>query len=149
MKKWCITALYAISALLSAFFAFTFSEHVSFHIAPVIVIIALAMQVVIMLARDGAESTSLSSGSLNKAEVYSLLRIIAYVTLCVIPLLFPVVFFGDERIKSIVSCTAWLFTFIIGFLVFKIMFGKKIKDRIDMETKELQEQIKHEEQGHI
>ena len=149
MKKIYLGIPYAISILLTTIFAIAFSEAVSFHIAPVIVIAALVLQAIIMFARDSVENSNLSSGDLNRAEVYSLMKTIAYVTLLAIPLLFPFAIFFGEKTKAIVSCSVWLLTFLVGFLVFRIKYGGEIKNRICDEEKELSEQKKREEQGLI
>ena len=101
MKKCFLGALYVISALLSSVFAFVFREKVSFHIAPVIVLLSLLLQFVILFAKDSVEVTNLSSGDLNKKEVFSLMRIISYTTLCAIPLIFPLVVF----VLNVSKCT--------------------------------------------
>lgn len=148
MKKLLLGTLYLFSALLSAIFAFLFSESLSFHIVPVIVIAALLLQALMLSAKDAA-NTSLSSGNLSNKELYSLMRTIAYVTLCVAPLLFPFVVFGDLKMKTIVSCAAWLMTYFVGFVIFRIMYGNSIKNRMNIEKEELSEQKKREEQGLI
>lgn len=149
MKKCFLGALYVISALLSSVFAFVFREKVSFHIAPVIVLLSLLLQFVILFAKDSVEVTNLSSGDLNKKEVFSLMRIISYTTLCAIPLIFPLVVFGKEAANAIIACTIWLLTFAVGFVIFRISYGSRIKNRIKNEEIELQEQKKREEQGLI
>ena len=82
MKKCLIGALYVISALLCGVLVIAFVEKVYFHVAPVIVIVVLALQAVIFFARDTATSSNVSSGNLNSTEVGLLLRTIAYVTVC-------------------------------------------------------------------
>lgn len=149
MKKWFWVLLYVASAFLSGIFALVFSESISFFVAPVIVIAALILQAIILLANDVAETTSLSSGDLNKAEVYSLMHTIAYATLCAIPLLFPLILFGSFKVKTVIYCTIWVLTFLVGFVIFRINNSKKIKNRINLEEKELQEQKKREEEGRI
>lgn len=149
MKKWFWVLLYVASAFLSGIFALVFSESISFFVAPVIVIAALILQAIILLANDVAETAPLSSGDLNKAEVYSLMHTIAYATLCAIPLLFPLILFGSLKIKTVISCTIWVLTFLVGFVIFRIKNSKKIKNRINLEEKELQEQKKREEDGQI
>ncbi len=148
MKKRLLGIVYLFSALLSAIFAFIFSESLSFHIVPVIVIVALLLQALMLSAKD-AVNTSLSSGNLSNTELYSLSLTIAYVTLCVAPLLFPFIVFGDLKMKTIVSCTAWLLTYFVGFVIFRIMYGSSIKNRMNIEEEELSEQKKREEQGLI
>ena len=149
MKKCLIGALYVISALLCGVLVIAFVEKVYFHVAPVIVIVVLALQAVIFFARDTATSSNISSGNLNSTEVGLLLRTIAYVTLCAIPLIFPLVFFVDAVMGSIISCVVWLLTFFVGFFVFRIKYGSRIKNRMIIEEIELSKQKKREEQGKI
>ena len=149
MKKWFLGALYFISIALSSLFAIVFSESISFYVAPIVVIVALVAQSFILSAKDSVEATPLSSGNLNKKEVYSLMRTIADVTLFAIPLLFPLILCGSLKVKTVVSCVVWILTFFVGFILFRIVNGDRIRKRIRLEESELSEQKKREEQGQI
>ena len=50
---------------------------------------------------------------------------------------------------SIISCVVWLLTFFVGFFVFRIKYGSRIKNRMIIEEIELSKQKKREEQGKI
>ncbi len=149
MKKTFWIIPYATSGILTLIFAILFSEKISFHIAPVIVIVSLVLQAIILFARDVAENTNASSGDLNSAEVYTLMKTIAYATLFAIPFVFPFAFFFSWQIKTAVSLSAWLLTFVVGFAVFRLKYGNEVKNRMNVEEKELFEQKKREEQGLI
>ena len=64
-------------------------------------------------------------------------------------MLFPLILFGSLKVKTVISCTIWVLTFLVGFVIFRIKNSKKIKNRINLEEKELQEQKKREEEGRI
>lgn len=148
-KALLISVPYFVAFTLTLIFGIVFRRYIEFHILPIIVIAFLLLQVLVMLSRDMVENTNVSSGDLNSKEVYSLMKMIAHVTLCVIPLLFPLAIFCDLKTKAIVACTAWILTFFVGFIAFRVKYGKEIRYRIKEEEKELSEQKKREEHGFI
>ena len=148
-KSKLIGVLYFVSVVLTLVLGIVFSESIVFHASTILVIAFLILQVICMIPKDVVNNTNLASGNLNKEEVYSLCKTIAYVTLCAIPFLFPFIIFFNLKVKTIVSVSLWFATFVFGFVIFRIKYSDKIKKRLSEEANILTEQQKREEQGLI
>ena len=85
-----------------------------------------------------------SSSELNDEETARLGEILSAISLGMIPVLLPFVFFFNNTVKIVVSVSLLCSVVVVGFLVFRLAWGKKIKARLEKEEKERVEQEKSE-----
>lgn len=126
-----------------------FSEHIKvseMSSLPVIFMLVLgffAWQ--FRLSRDGEIPLNAgNSTDLNDEESSRLAAVLESVTIGAIPFLIPFAFFFSDRVKAIVPSIILCSIVIVGMLLFRILYGKRIKARLDAQEKERQEQEKRE-----
>lgn len=85
-----------------------------------------------------------SSSELNDEETTRLGEILSAISLGMIPVLLPFVFFFNNTVKIVVSVSLLCSVVVVGFLVFRLAWGKKIKARLEKEETERVEQEKSE-----
>lgn len=85
-----------------------------------------------------------SSSELNDEETARLGEILSAISLGMIPVLLPFVFFFNNTVKIVVSVSLLCSVAVVGFLAFRLAWGKKIKARLEKEEKERVEQEKSE-----
>ena len=84
------------------------------------------------------------SFDLNDDEIARLGEILSATSLGMIPVLLPFVFFFNDTVKIVVSVSLLCSVVVVGFLAFRLAWGKKIKARLEKEEKERIEQEKSE-----
>ena len=84
------------------------------------------------------------TNDLNSNEVSQLGAVLETVCFGTIPFMIPFIFFFNDRIKAVVPAVILCSVVIVGFLFFRLAYGKKIKTRIENEQKELEKQEKSE-----
>ncbi len=84
------------------------------------------------------------TNDLNSNEVSQLGAVLEAVCFGTIPFMIPFIFFFNDRIKAVVPAVILCSVVIVGFLFFRLAYGKKIKTRIENEQKELEKQEKSE-----
>ncbi len=87
------------------------------------------------------ESVSLTNEEQDK--MYEYLKISFWVLL---PLEIPFIFFLTSYAK-LLCLLPYIFAYILGGSIFKIKMGKAIQERVELEKRELQEQMRKEELG--
>ena len=146
---------YLFHIILNATFLILFSSHAKFQIfslIPAFLIILMLFQTTLFKsnAQSGTiENTTYSVGNtikLTPKEQESQYSYLRHSFLLCIPFELPLIFFLDSYWK-LIGVLPYIFSYIIGGVVFKIKNGAEIKNRIDLEKKELEEQIKREEMG--
>ena len=146
---------YLFHVILNATLLILFSTHVKFQIfslIPAFLIILMLFQITLFKsnAQSGTiENTTYSVGNtikLTPKEQESQYSYLRHSFLLCIPFELPLIFFLDSYWK-LVGVLPYIFSYIIGGVVFKIKNGAEIKNRIDLEKKRLEEQIKREEMG--
>lgn len=85
-----------------------------------------------------------NSSTLNDKEIAQLGAVLEAVCFGTIPFMIPFIFFFNDRIKAVVPAVILCSVVIVGFLFFRLAYGKKIKTRIENEQKELEKQEKSE-----
>lgn len=85
-----------------------------------------------------------TSSTLNDEEISTLGRVLETVSIGAIPLLIPFIFFFNDKVKVIVPTLVLCSFVIVGMLAFRIIYGKKIKARLDAECRERDEQERRE-----
>ena len=146
---------YLFHVILNATLLILFSTHAKFQIfslIPAFLIILMLFQITLFKsnAQSGTiENTTYSVGNtikLTPKEQESQYSYLRHSFLLCIPFELPLIFFLDSYWK-LVGVLPYIFSYIIGGVVFKIKNGAEIKNRIDLEKKRLEEQIKREEMG--
>ena len=84
------------------------------------------------------------TNDLNSNEVSQLGAVLEAVCFGTIPFMIPFIFFFNDRIKAVVPAVILCSVVMVGFLFFRLAYGKKIKTRIENEQKELEKQEKSE-----
>ncbi len=87
---------------------------------------------------------AVNSSDLNDDEIAKLGEVLRTVSLGMIPFMIPFVFFFNDKIKAIVPAVMLCSMVIVGLFAFRIIYGKKIKARLEKEEKERIEQEKRE-----
>ncbi len=85
-----------------------------------------------------------NSTDLSNEEIAKLGEVLRTVSLGMIPFMIPFVFFFNDKIKVIVPAVMLCSMVIVGLFAFRIIYGKKIKARLEKEEKERIEQEKRE-----
>lgn len=85
-----------------------------------------------------------NSTTLNDEEIAKLGETLRTVSLGMIPLMIPFIFFFNDIIKAVVPAIMLCSMVVVGLLAFRIIYGKKIKARLEKEETERIEQEKRE-----
>lgn len=85
-----------------------------------------------------------NSSTLNDKEIAQLGAVLEAISFGSIPLMVPFIFFFNDKVKAIVPSIILSSFVVVGFLFFRIVYGKKIKARLENEQAELEKQEKSE-----
>lgn len=139
-----------ITLVLNGLSAFIFNKHL--HIS-VLSLLPLALMTVMLFQAlyyrkgkpDNDFSTAYGSG-FNTKEQSALLRYASKSLTVGIPLLIPFVLFFADIVKTL-SIPVYILSFAAGIVYYRIKHKDELKNRIQEEKRQLEEQIKKENQG--
>lgn len=146
---------YLAHMVLNIVFLIAFFEKIKIHILsviPIFLIVLMAFQATffrVNTQNDSIGDTAYSVGNtvrLTDEEQTLQYSYLKHSFLLCIPFEIPLIFFFSSYWK-LLATIPYILAYLIGGVVFKIKIGKQIKSRVNIEKKELQEQIKKEELG--
>lgn len=139
-----------ITLFLNVLSAFVFYKHLHISVLsllPVALIAVMLFQAIYYKKGTPESDVSTAYGSgFNKKEQSSLLKYASKTLFTGFPLLIPFVFFFTDAIK-ILSVLVYILSFAAGIIYYRIKHKDELEDRINEEKRQLEEQIKKEEQG--
>ncbi|MBQ4071023.1 MAG: hypothetical protein IJD51_01235 [Clostridia bacterium] len=146
---------YACHIVLNITFLLMFTEHIELHILsalPAFLIILMLFQITLFKVtakNDTVGDTAYSVGNtvrLTEEEQACQYSYLKHSFLFCIPFEIPLIFFLSSYWK-LIGIVPYILAYIIGGVVFKVIRGNAIQERINREKKELEEQIRREEIG--
>ena len=139
-----------ITLFLNVLSAFVFYKnlHISIlSLVPVALIAVMLFQAIYYKKGTPENEVSTAYGSgFNNKEQSALLKYASKTLFAGIPLLIPFVFFFTDAIK-ILSVFVYIVSFAAGIVYYRIKHKEELENRINEEKRQLEEQIKKEEQG--
>lgn len=96
------------------------------------------------LVRDGEMPMNAGTTELNEQEMSRLAEVLRVISFGAIPFFVPFIFFFSDKIKALVPSVILCSFVIVGILLFRAIYGKKIKARLEAEERERQLQEKRE-----
>ena len=152
MKK--IGFYYGCHILVNVALLIVFSSYIELHllsVLPVFLIALMFLQITLFKPneKDTVGDTAYSVGNtvrLTKEEQERQYSYLKHSFLFCIPFEIPLIFFLPSYWKTL-GIIQYFLAYIIGGVVFKLKNGKEIRDRINREKKELENQIQREEMG--
>ncbi|MBQ7906572.1 MAG: hypothetical protein IJ309_01215 [Clostridia bacterium] len=142
MKKIAIRITpYAVIGIITIACAFAFKDSLQINLSslePLFVIAVLAFQAVLLCSKSAqkADNYSTVDFDLTGSEKGLYLKTIGISTVYIIPLVIPALIFFDIWAKIAISLSAVLLTYIVGSIVFRIKYGKAIRQRIEEDSKD-------------
>lgn len=146
---------YGCHIILNIAFLSVFSSNIQFHVlslVPIFLIALMLFQISFFeenMENDSDGDTAYSVGNtikFTKEEQACQLAYLKYSFLICVPFEFPLIYFMSSYWK-ILGVLLYFLAHIIGGVVFKVKYGKAIRERINMEKKDLEEQMRREELG--
>ena len=153
MKK--LSIYYGCHIAINIVLLLAFSSYVNIHLLsllPIFLIALMLFQITLFkldTKNDTVGDTAYSVGNtvrLTEKEQACQYSYLKHSFLLCITFEFPLIFFLPSYWK-LVGIVPYILAYIIGGVVFKVMHGKAIQERINREEKELEEQIQREELG--
>ena len=131
-------------ALLIAFRANIIVDFLS--VLPVFLIVLMLIQAPMFkvdIHRSSVGDTAYSTGNtvrLTDDELEKQYKYMRYSFYGLIPFVFPFIFFFSSYVK-LCSIIPYILAYIVGNVIFKVKYGKAIKERLESEKEELRKQL--------
>lgn len=147
---------YIICLILNLISIFVFRDYINFGYAssvPLVVMAVLSFWAFFYNEQKtkktmGDTAYTVSGERFSEEEQKSLYACLAKSAVIFIPLCVPFVLFFSTAVKA-VSVVFVILTIILGRFAFNMKYSNSVKERISKESRELEEQLKKEENGEI
>lgn len=154
MKKRMVAKLivYVISITLIILSCVFFNDSIVLDASsaePAIIIAVLIAQGYILRKDEFANQATKKPEHLSPEENRLMCKCISEASVYMIPINLFLIFFLNVGLKILISLASVFLAYVCGIIVFRLIYGNRVKKRIEKEEQELKEQKKREEQGEI